>query len=176
MTPAEAVSHADLYTAAGLSALDRHLRSDGVFALWSDDPPDEDFMRVPRMSRIFYGGKFYDYPLSAFDAFRKEAADTPELERVAASIAGALLDRDQSAAAEQLLAWRRLLHAARLLADGRSADSVARPMTPRNSPGAPSIGRSASRQVSGSSRTCVRSPRSASTRIASAGTLAGRRK
>ena len=32
-------SHADLYTVAGLTALTRHLNPDGVFALWSDDPP-----------------------------------------------------------------------------------------------------------------------------------------
>ncbi|MDR6143586.1 spermidine synthase [Microbacterium foliorum] len=37
-------THADLYTADGLRALDRHLAAAGVFALWSDDPPDEDFM------------------------------------------------------------------------------------------------------------------------------------
>jgi spermidine synthase len=39
-----AAGHADLYTAAGLSRLARHLRDGGVFALWSDDPPDDDFM------------------------------------------------------------------------------------------------------------------------------------
>ncbi|WP_051606853.1 spermidine synthase [Microbacterium sp. CH12i] len=37
-------THADLYTADGLRALDRHLASRGIFALWSDDPPDDDFM------------------------------------------------------------------------------------------------------------------------------------
>ena len=37
-------SHADLYTEAGLRALRRHLADRGVFALWSDDPPDDDFM------------------------------------------------------------------------------------------------------------------------------------
>ncbi|MBC7724279.1 MAG: spermidine synthase, partial [Burkholderiaceae bacterium] len=37
-------SHADLYDAAGLRSLARHLTADGVFALWSDDPPDDDFM------------------------------------------------------------------------------------------------------------------------------------
>lgn len=37
-------THADLYVAAGLRALDRYLASRGVFALWSDDPPDEDFL------------------------------------------------------------------------------------------------------------------------------------
>ncbi|TQJ30731.1 spermidine synthase [Microbacterium sp. SLBN-146] len=37
-------SHADLYTAAGLGSLTRHLSERGVFALWSDDPPDEEFL------------------------------------------------------------------------------------------------------------------------------------
>ncbi|MGM7698128.1 spermidine synthase [Microbacterium sp. A84] len=37
-------THADLYDAAGLRALDRHLAPRGVFALWSDDPPDDVFM------------------------------------------------------------------------------------------------------------------------------------
>jgi spermidine synthase len=37
-------SHADLYTVGGLRSLRRHLRAGGVFALWSDDPPDVDFM------------------------------------------------------------------------------------------------------------------------------------
>ena len=36
-------SHADLYTAAGLQSLARHLSVGGVFALWSDDPPDANF-------------------------------------------------------------------------------------------------------------------------------------
>jgi len=39
-------SHADLYTPDGLRRLTRHLRDDGVFALWSDDPPDAEFMAV----------------------------------------------------------------------------------------------------------------------------------
>ena len=37
-------THADLYTEAGLTALARHLSDRGVFALWSDDPPDDDFL------------------------------------------------------------------------------------------------------------------------------------
>lgn len=36
-------SHADLYTVDGLRALARHLTDRGVFALWSDDPPDDEF-------------------------------------------------------------------------------------------------------------------------------------
>lgn len=39
-------SHADFYTAAGLARLKALLQPEGVFALWSDDPPDEDFMAV----------------------------------------------------------------------------------------------------------------------------------
>lgn len=41
-------THADLYTVEGLAALDRHLCAGGVFALWSDDPPDDEFLQVLR--------------------------------------------------------------------------------------------------------------------------------
>lgn len=37
-------ANAAFYTAEGLRAFARHLRSGGVFALWSDDQPDEIFM------------------------------------------------------------------------------------------------------------------------------------
>lgn len=36
-------SHRDFYTTDGLAAMTRHLVEDGVFTLWSDDPPDPDF-------------------------------------------------------------------------------------------------------------------------------------
>jgi spermidine synthase len=36
-------SHAVLYTADGLRRLSEHLKRDGVFALWSNDPPDPAF-------------------------------------------------------------------------------------------------------------------------------------
>lgn len=36
--------HAPLYTQTGLRRLGHHLRPDGVFALWSNDPPDDDFV------------------------------------------------------------------------------------------------------------------------------------
>jgi spermidine synthase len=36
-------SHAALYEAAGLRRLAAHLHPGGVFALWSNDPPDEEF-------------------------------------------------------------------------------------------------------------------------------------
>lgn len=39
-------SHADLYTVAGLTRLGAFLTPGGVFALWSNDPPDDTFGRV----------------------------------------------------------------------------------------------------------------------------------
>ncbi|WP_433342643.1 spermidine synthase [Micromonospora sp. CA-111912] len=39
-------SHAPFYTADGLRRLADLLHPDGVFALWSNDPPDTDFQRV----------------------------------------------------------------------------------------------------------------------------------
>jgi spermidine synthase len=39
-------SHAPFYTAEGLAQLHRFLPPGGVFALWSDDPPDEEFRDV----------------------------------------------------------------------------------------------------------------------------------
>jgi protoporphyrinogen oxidase len=39
-----------------------------VDALWHEILPGEDFMLRPRMSRIFYRGKYYDYPLRAANA------------------------------------------------------------------------------------------------------------
>ena len=41
-------AHADLYTVTGLQNLARHLVDGGVFALWPDDPPDEEFLTTVR--------------------------------------------------------------------------------------------------------------------------------
>ena len=38
--------NAAFYEPAGLRALTGHLHKGGVFALWSDDPPDDEFLRV----------------------------------------------------------------------------------------------------------------------------------
>ena len=43
-------------------------KSREVVELWNEILPD-DFIERPRLSRIFYGGKFYAYPLRAFEAF-----------------------------------------------------------------------------------------------------------
>jgi spermidine synthase len=44
-------SHAAFYTVEGLERLARHLQPGGVFALWSDDPPDAEFLAV--LDRVF---------------------------------------------------------------------------------------------------------------------------
>lgn len=41
-----------------------------VEALWHEILDDDDFMLRPRMSRIFYDGKYYDYPLKASNALK----------------------------------------------------------------------------------------------------------
>lgn len=41
-------SHADLYTVSGLRRLAAHVRPGGVFALWSDDPPEPSFLDALR--------------------------------------------------------------------------------------------------------------------------------
>jgi spermidine synthase len=38
--------NAAFYQPQGLSALARHIHPSGVFALWSDDPPDEEFLEM----------------------------------------------------------------------------------------------------------------------------------
>ncbi len=40
--------HATFYSPAGLRALAAHLEKGGIFALWSDDPPDEPFLETLR--------------------------------------------------------------------------------------------------------------------------------
>jgi spermidine synthase len=44
-------SHAGFYTPEGLRQLARHLHPGGVFALWSDDPPDDRF--VATLGEVF---------------------------------------------------------------------------------------------------------------------------
>jgi protoporphyrinogen oxidase len=44
-------------------------KSREVEALWNEILPD-DFLTRPRLSRIYYRGKFYAYPLKAFEALR----------------------------------------------------------------------------------------------------------
>ena len=41
---------------------------DEVYEIWDEMLDKEDFIMRPRMSRIYYKGKFYDYPLKIFNA------------------------------------------------------------------------------------------------------------
>jgi protoporphyrinogen oxidase len=41
-----------------------------VETLWHEILPDEDFLLRPRMSRIYYRGRFFDYPLRPLNALR----------------------------------------------------------------------------------------------------------
>ena len=47
---------------------------DAVEQLWFELLPDGQMMRRPRMSRIFYDGRFYDYPLKPANALRNLGA------------------------------------------------------------------------------------------------------
>jgi len=42
--------------------------------LWHEILPDDDFLLRPRMSRIFYKGKYYDYPLKPLNALKNLGA------------------------------------------------------------------------------------------------------
>jgi len=44
-------SHADFYEVDGLARMKRHLSPGGVFALWSDDPPEDGF--TARLAQVF---------------------------------------------------------------------------------------------------------------------------
>ena len=59
--------HADLYTAAGLGRLAARLHPGGVFALWSDDAPDADFLAVLRQVFATAAAQVVDFanPLTA---------------------------------------------------------------------------------------------------------------
>ena len=48
-------SHAELYEAKGLRRLSNHLHPNGVFALWSNDPPDEQF--TAKLAEVFATSK-----------------------------------------------------------------------------------------------------------------------
>ena len=43
-------------------------KSQQVVDLWNEILGEDDFIQRPRMSRIYYEGKFYSYPLRAFEA------------------------------------------------------------------------------------------------------------
>ena len=56
--------HADFYTADGLRRISRHLHPGGVFALWSDDPPDPAFTATlgPGVRHLYGAGDHVRQP------------------------------------------------------------------------------------------------------------------
>lgn len=60
-------SHASFYTIEGLSGIAGHLESGGVFGLWSNDPPDADFIRLL--------GEVFDEPQAQSIKFENAAGD-----------------------------------------------------------------------------------------------------
>ena len=81
--------------------------------LWHEILPDEDFLLRPRMSRIYYDGGFYDYPIKPLNALRN--LGMAEAVRCAVSYATARLrpPRDQSTLEGYIVAnygWRLYEH------------------------------------------------------------------
>jgi spermidine synthase len=64
-------SHAAFYTIDGLARLSAHLHPGGVFALWSNDPPDDDVQQVLR--EVFATSEAH---IVAFDNVRKDGEVT----------------------------------------------------------------------------------------------------
>jgi protoporphyrinogen oxidase len=62
--------------------------------LWHEILPDEDFLLRPRMSRIFYRGKYYDYPIKARNALQN--LGPIEAARCMASYAWARVNRPKN--------------------------------------------------------------------------------
>ena len=71
---------------------------------WHEILPGEDFMLRPRLSRIYYRGKYYDYPLKPFNALRN--LGLVESLRCAGSYAWARPARPRTRALSRA-GWRR---------------------------------------------------------------------
>jgi spermidine synthase len=63
--------HAALYTVDGLTRLAAHLYPDGVFALWSNDPPDDEFQQA--LGEVFATSEAH---IIAFDNMRQDGEVT----------------------------------------------------------------------------------------------------
>ncbi len=80
-----------------------------VEALWNEILPGDDFLLRPRMSRIFYRGRLYDYPLRAVNALRNLGARDAALALGSYLVARIRPPKDQSDYESWLVArfgWR----------------------------------------------------------------------
>jgi len=79
-TPSEHLhtKNAGFYTTAGLQALATHLHPGGVFSMWSDDPPDQDFLRTLESAFVSVRAEVVTFPNPLQD---RESAGTVYLAR-----------------------------------------------------------------------------------------------
>lgn len=75
-----AAANATFYSPAGLAALSSHLHPDGVFAMWSDDPPDDAFLDLLRATFATARAEVIDFPNPLLD---RESSGTVYLARTA---------------------------------------------------------------------------------------------
>lgn len=73
-----AEQNAGFYTTAGLHAFAAHLLPGGVFAMWSDDPPDADFLRVLSSAFVSVRAEVVTFPNPLLD---RDSAGTVYLAR-----------------------------------------------------------------------------------------------
>ena len=73
--------NAAFYSAAGLTALAGHLHPGGVFAMWSDDPPDADFLAMLQAVFATPRAEIVTFPNPLLD---RESASTVYIARKAA--------------------------------------------------------------------------------------------
>ncbi len=69
---------ADFYSGEGLARLAAHLHPGGVFAMWSDDPPDEDFLQALRLAFATARAEIVKFPNPLLD---RESASTVYIAR-----------------------------------------------------------------------------------------------
>jgi UDP-galactopyranose mutase len=74
-----------------------------VEALWHEILPDEDFLQRPRMSRVYYRGKYFNYPIEIGDVFRNFGL--VELARIGFSYLWARIHRPSKQDQEYLEGW-----------------------------------------------------------------------
>lgn len=81
-TPRDHLSapNAAFYTVEGLRKLAAHLRPGGVFAMWSDDPPDEPFLQVLRAAFASARAEVVTFPNPLLD---RDSAGTVYVARLA---------------------------------------------------------------------------------------------
>lgn len=75
-------ANAAFYSPVGLQRLAAHLHPGGVFAMWSDDPPDEQFLDTLRTAFASARGEVVTFPNPLLD---RESASTVYVARTATS-------------------------------------------------------------------------------------------